>query len=107
MSDLISNYIEARDALYNHCGFEENWTAYPLELGNIDSEWRLNANSIEWSDGNWTDSDTYSADLYRHRFFEGKAVYEGEDYTMVLGEPHVDLMIWLYVFKNTKRRDVI
>jgi hypothetical protein len=36
MNNLLQNFISARDALYDHCGFKEDWIAYPIEAEDID-----------------------------------------------------------------------
>jgi hypothetical protein len=110
--------------LYAHCGFKEDWIAYPIEAGDIDVYWHIE-NEVWKRDGtreelevtfygNLFIADTvddlknkdggkYSEiSLVRHRFFNDKSVYCGKDLTLVIGEPHVDGMIWLYVLDNSK-----
>jgi hypothetical protein len=105
MNSLLHNFIAARDALYEHCGFREDWVAFPIE-DQSQSFWRVE-NRVEkeskdtlnqfvrWADsveqlkdveaGKWC-----SADLIRHRFFDGKSVYRGEEFTLIIGHPGVD-----------------
>jgi hypothetical protein len=125
MNALLRNFISARDALYDHCGFKEDWIAYPIESGTIEKYWYIE-NEVWKQDGTKEESkstfdgtlrmaDTlenlkdenderkYSEDsLVRHRFFHGKSVYRGKDLTLIIGCPHVDGMIWLYVLDNEK-----
>jgi hypothetical protein len=124
MNALLQNFISARDALYGHCGFEEDWITYPIEAGNIDKYWHIE-NEVWKQDGTEEESEAafdgslfmadtvgnlkdkdrgeyYDASLVRHRFFHGKSVYRGKDLTLVIGCPHVDGMTWLYVLDSAK-----
>jgi hypothetical protein len=123
MNTLLQNFLNARDALYEHCGFEEDWIAFPIEdvsssywcIKNEDwkqdgtkeeSEATFNG-EVRWSDSieslkNAKDDECYSAALVRHRFFNAKSVYRGEDFTLIIGYPGVDGMRWLYCFDSRK-----
>jgi hypothetical protein len=111
---LLDNFIEARDALYAHCGFKEDWVTFPINPEPLGSVWRVDretpteANgSVHWANdeaklNDEAEGDFYSAELLKHRFFDGKSVFRGADLTLVIGEPHVDGMRWLYVFDSHK-----
>ena len=124
MNPLLQNFISARDTLYDHCGFKEDWTAYPIEAGDIEKYWHI-GNEVWKQDGTKEESEStfdgtlftadtvdnlkdkdkgeyYESSLVRHRFFRGKSVYRGKDLTLVIGYPHVDGMTWLYVLDNAK-----
>jgi hypothetical protein len=109
---LLDDFISARDALYAHCGFKEDWITFPIEAGNLESFWMVPNEELPNSPVRWAKDEKtlldpnseeyYSADLVKHRFFNGKSVFRGEDLTLVIGEPHVDGMRWLYVFDSHK-----
>jgi hypothetical protein len=124
MNTLLQNFISARDALYGHCGFKEDWIAFPIEDSCIEKYWHIE-NEVWKQDGTEEESestfdgtlrmadtddklkdedemDYYESYLVRHRFFHGKSVYRGKDLTLVIGYPHVDGMRWLYVLDNAK-----
>jgi hypothetical protein len=124
MNTLLQNFLSARDALYDHCGFKEDWIAFPIE-DNTEKYWYIE-NEVWKQDGTKEESestfngtlfmadtvdklkdeeeegDYYESSLVRHRFFHGRSVYRGKDLTLVIGEPHVDGMRWLYVLDNAK-----
>jgi hypothetical protein len=125
MNVLLQNFISSRDALYDHCGFKEDWITFPIEADDIEKYWHIE-NEVWKQDGTEEESkstfdgtlrmadtvdklkdkndeqDYYESSLVRHRFFYGKSVYRGKDLTLVIGYPHVDSMTWLYVLDNAK-----
>jgi hypothetical protein len=123
MNTLLTDFLKARDALYEHCGFKEDWIAFPID-DQSSSYWRAENEvwkqegtekeskatfdgEIQWADSieklkNTEKEDYYSASLVRHRFFNGKSVYRGEDFTLIIGHPGVDGMTWLYCFDSHK-----
>jgi hypothetical protein len=44
----------------------------------------------------------YDASLVRHHFFKGKSVFRGKDLTLVIGDPCLQGVVWLYVLDNAK-----
>ena len=106
--DVVARLVEARDAFYRHVNFKEDWTMYPLDLDNIDCRWCIVNNEIRWQDKKAAKTnDYYSAEIFRHRFYPNGSIFEGKEYTMIFGEPHVDGMIWAYVFRNRLRENLI
>jgi hypothetical protein len=125
MNTLLQNFLSVRDVLYEHCGFKEDWIAFPIEDSDIEKYWHIE-DEVWKQDGTKEESeatfngtlftadtvdklidedeeeDYYEVSLVRHRFFHGKSVYRGKDLTLVIGEPHVDGMRWLYVLDNAK-----
>ena len=108
MNAILQNFISARDALYEHCGYREDWITFPINSETIDRVWNIqNETHVRWANteeklANVDAGEYYSAELVKHRFFEGKSIFRGEDLTLVIGEPHVDGMRWLYVFDSHK-----
>lgn len=101
--DLIKNYNEALQALYDHVGFEEDWVVCPID-DCTDKFWQLLGQSVKFADSMEqfnSDGDFYRDDIYTQRFYS-KHVYEGEKYTMIFCDPHVDGMKWFRVFDNEK-----
>jgi Txe/YoeB family toxin of Txe-Axe toxin-antitoxin module len=93
-------------------GFKEDWITFPINSETINSFWEVlnevQGNSpVRWADteeklADKDAGDYYSANLVKHRFFDGKSIFRGEDLTLIIGEPHVDGMRWLYVFDSHK-----
>lgn len=105
--DLVDAYNQAKNALYEHVGFKEDWVVYPIDDCR-DMYWQLfpdfvgyadTERELEIQDGNY-----YSDDIYTQRFYS-KHVYEGEQFTMIFCDPGVDGMKWFRVFDNDKRRE--
>ena len=107
--DVVYGFIRARNALYDHLGFQEDWTAYPLNFETLDCQWCLLPNNkIRWGNEKTIEMNDYcEADIFPDRFYPNGSVFTGEKYTMIFGEPHVDGMIWAYVFKNDLRVSLI
>lgn len=103
----IKNFTDARQALYDHVGFVEDWVTYPiadytsLPWCIIDGEYVKYADDMEKF---LSDGDYYTADVYKQRFYK-KHVYEGKDLTMVIMDTHVDGMKYFGFFANKNRVD--
>lgn len=102
--ELIENYKKSLDAIYEHVGFEEDWVVCPID-DSTEMFWTVDefnvtyAETIEQfnSDGNY-----YQDDIYTQCFYN-KHIYEGEKFTMIFCDPHVDGMKWFRIFDNSKR----
>jgi hypothetical protein len=103
--NVIDKYNKAIKELYDHVGFTEDWVVYPID-DQTDMFWDTNGEVVGYAiteeelfDEN---GDFYLDDVYTQHFYS-KHVYEGEDFTMIFCDPHVDGMKWFRVFDNTKR----
>ena len=104
--ELITKYEEALQAIYDHVGFKEDWVIAPLD-NCLEMYWDVRNGSVIFSktiEGFHDDDshDHYRDELYTQRFYN-KWVYEGNDFTMVFCDPHVDGMKWFRLFDNSKR----
>lgn len=108
----MKNYNDAKQALYDHVGFKEDWVFYPID-DCTEYYWTINwstsspegysvsyADTIEnlregGDDNYWVD------DIYTQRFYK-KWVYRGERYTMIFCNPGVDGMKYFRIFDNEK-----
>lgn len=100
--NLIEEYEQALENIYNHVGFEEDWVVYPID-DCTDCLWEINGNTVKYSEtkeGFFSDGDYYVDDIYTQRFYS-KWVYRGENYTMIFCDPHVDGMKWFRIFENS------
>lgn len=102
---LLSNYTNAKMALYDHVGFVEDWVFYPID-DCTDMWWSiLDEETIKYAgsiDKYRSDGDYYTAEIYHQRFYK-KWVYEGEKLTMVFLNPGVDGMKYFAFFDNSKK----
>lgn len=107
MIDLIQNYQDALQAIYDHVGFVEDWVVYPLD-DCTDSYWDYDESDVYYADSEeelWGETGNYYSDvIYTQRFYQ-KWVYSGEKFTMIFCDPGVDGMKWFRLFDNEKRRE--
>lgn len=102
---LIENYNKALQDIYDHVGFTEDWVICPLD-DQTDKFWSVDEHEVRYADSieelESGDGNSYSDEIYKQRFYS-KWVYEGEKYTMIFCDPHVDGMKWFRIFDNTKK----
>ena len=103
--ELISNYENALQAIYDHVGFKEDWVTAPID-DCTDKFWNTDGESVFYADSEdefkTEEGNFYTDDVYKQRFYD-KWVYEGEKITMILCDPYVGGMKWFRIFDNTKR----
>lgn len=100
---LIENYNKAKQEIYDHVGFEEDWVTCPID-DSTDFLWTVDEISVKYAeniDKLQSDDDFYQDDIYTQRFYD-KWVYRGEDITMIFCNPHVDGMKYFRIFDNLK-----
>ena len=97
-NELIANYENSLQAIYNHVGFVESWVVCPINVEGLSSSWKIDGDEVIYYD---SAGEEYSFEIYTQRFYE-KHIYRGEKFTMIFGEPHVDGMKWFYLFDNEK-----
>ena len=102
--ELLNNYKESLQAIYDHVGFTEDWVIYPIQ-DHTEQYWDEDGSEVKYADSIEqfeSDGDYYQDDIYTQRFYN-KHVYEGDKYTMIFCDPHVDGCKWFRVFDNDKR----
>ena len=102
---LIENYEKAKQAIYDHVGFEEDWVVCPID-DCTDKYWFIDAENEEvhyadTKDELFEEDNHYVDEIYKQRFYD-KWVYVGKDFTMVFCNPGVDGMKWFRIFANDK-----
>jgi hypothetical protein len=99
---LVTDFQVARDALYEHCGFKEDWISFPIELGYIDAHWRVDKDTVTFATSldDLASLKRYSAELVKHRLYPKGAIYRGDEFTLIIGDPYTDNCRWLYVFRT-------
>jgi len=106
MTDLITNYQSALNAIYEHVGFKENWVVCPID-DKTDKFWREDGKTVCYADTEEdlnSESGTCCEDTIYKQCFYNKWVYSGGRFTMIFCNPHEDGMKWFRVFDNEKRR---
>lgn len=103
--NIVEKYEKAKQELYNHIGFKEDWVVFPL-INCIESYWDYDKYSVYYSDVKkdvmTLNGEHYENEIYTQRFYD-KWIYKGKNFTMIFCDPHVDGMKWFRVFDNTKR----
>lgn len=103
---LLDTYNGILSKIYNYFGFKEDWAVFPIDDRRA-YFWRLTGTDVIYYDSleaynKQDDGHTYSDEIMYHRFYP-KAVYEGEDYTMVMVDTHTDGNKFLAIYDNSKR----
>ena len=119
MNDLVDNFANALQALFDHCGYVEDWVVFPV----IDCRkhyWRVDASERQWcqhspkrealvaaieerTDGPMAFPEKhgqhfYSSEIYTQRFLS-KWVFRGAEFVLVLENPRVDGNRWLACYR--------
>ena len=102
---LMEDLIKAKQALWDHVGFEEDYVVYAIEdrtnyFWSVDEAAKTNkfAESIDQYN---SDGDYYEDEIYTQRFYS-KHVYRGADFTMVFVDTHTDGNKFFAIYDNTK-----
>lgn len=108
--ELLDNYLSLQEELFKYFGYVEDWVAIPVDDARK-YYWHLEGEGmgdcvcfadtekeLENEDGNY-----YSNEIYTQCFLK-KWVYEGDKYTMICVDTHVDGNKFLQIFDNSKRK---
>ena len=106
MNKIIENYEAAKQALYDHVRFKEDWVVYAIDdftsmFWEIDGGHVRHAKTVSDLQDN-EKGNFYEDEIYTQRFYE-KHVYEGAELTLIFCDPHVDGCRWFKIFDNSKR----
>jgi len=103
--ELIKNYLESLQKIYDHVGFVEDWVIYPLD-DQLNRYWDEDGDSVYYADTyeefDSEDGGYYVDEIYKQRFYN-QWVYVGDDFTMIFCNPGVDGMKYFRLFDNSKR----
>jgi len=119
--DLIEKYKSALQEIYDHIGFEEDWSVFPVD-DSTECYWIFGdalEKLLEKKGGDWffgdlvfspskedllnsNESNIYSNEILHHRFYK-KSIFVGEKYTGILVDTHSDGNKFLQIFENDKQ----
>jgi len=105
--NIMARYKSAKDEIYEHVGFKEDWVVYPID-DRTSMYWTLNGDSevryakTEEDLNDEASGNFYVDEIYKQRFYS-KWIYEGEDLTMIFCDPGTDGMKWFGIFSNSLR----
>lgn len=103
---ILNEYNKAKQAIYDHVGFKEDWVTYPIN-DCTDMFWQIRENKdVKYANTikefNSDNEDYYIDDIYTQRFYD-KWIYKGKQFTMIFCDPHVDGMKYFRIFDNKMR----
>jgi hypothetical protein len=105
--EKIEAYEEARQAIFDHVGYVEDWVVIPLDDQRT-RFWRVKSErsgQVEYADSveelKREEGNCYSATIYTQRHLP-KWVYRGEEITLVCADTHCVGNKFLFIFDNKK-----
>lgn len=104
--NLMEDFKKAKQAIYDHVGFVEDWVVYPIE-DRTECYWKITKKNKEvkfaYSVEQFNSSGDYYVDeIYTQRFYK-RWIYEGEELTMIFVDTHTDGNKFFAIFSNEKR----
>jgi hypothetical protein len=102
---VMRKYEEAKQALYDHVGFKEDWVVYPIN-DSTDMYWKIIKDEVLYAESEVVvveETGEHYVDVIDKQRYYKKWVYEGEELTMIFCNPHIDGMRWFRIFDNEKR----
>lgn len=105
MNNLIQNYLQAKQELYDHVGFTEDWVVYAIDDA-TEMFWTIDGNEVKYAKSieelNNDEGEYYADEIYTQRFYS-KHIYEGTELTLIFCDPHTDGCKWFRIFDNSKK----
>ena len=101
--DIMDNYNNALQSLYNAVGFVEDWTVLPID-DRTDMFWHIDEidNCVRFQQNiEKIDSDYYENKIYKQKFYD-KWIYRGEKLTMIMVDTQVDGNQFFAFYDNNK-----
>lgn len=108
--NIIDDFEKAKQAIYDHVGFVEDYVIYPIE-NRTEMYWKLVDNCFFGGKGvrfakttdelNSNNDDFYEDQIYTQRFYK-KWVYRGKQYTMIFVDTHTDGNKFFAIYDNNK-----
>ena len=111
INDAIDVYNGARNQIFAHVGYVEDWRVIPLD-DSREMFWRIvgsdgSGGQVEYAKTEHEleneEGDFYVDDIYTQRHLP-KWVYRGPEFTMICCDPHTDGNTFLRVFANSLER---
>jgi len=100
---LIEKFNTAKQALYDHVGFVEDWVVYAID-DRTDMVWREDGTEVKFANdiNNFNSDGIYYVDeIYTQRFYQ-KWVFRGDELTMIIVDTHTDGNRFFAIFSNDK-----
>jgi len=104
--NLMKNFEDAKQALYDHVGFVEDWVVYAID-DRTRYFWKIKNTSrdVGYSETieelKSEEGEYFEDEIYTQRFYD-KHVFRGEKYTMIFVDTHCDGNKFFAFFLNDK-----
>lgn len=106
-NDIIGQYFNLLNKVYEYFNFKEDWVIYPLEdyrgyFWYIDNFNEFYGKAVLYSEEeDIINSNYYLSEIYEQRFYD-KHIYRGKDYTLIFIDTHTDGNRFFAIFENSK-----
>ncbi len=106
MTNVLTNYLKAKEELLAHVGLTTDWVECSIDDAS-EYVWFTDGKQVYYADteeelinesGNY-----YVNEIYTQRFYN-KHVFRGEQFTLIFCDPQVDNCKWWRVFSNNLER---
>lgn len=109
--DLLREYFDLQEQIYDYFGYKEDWVVIPLE-DSTEYYWYVQQDERGYGTVSFSSkpltaelisegAEFYQHEIYTQRFLS-KWVYRAEDYTMICVDTRTDGNKFLQVFDNSK-----
>jgi hypothetical protein len=106
MNNLLKTFNDAEQAIYDHVGFVEGWTVYPISDETMYC-WKIEDGELIYGDSKEEiesrEGNCYSASIINRSFSEQyKSIYRGNELTLIVMDTHCDDNKCFGIFDNSK-----
>ncbi len=105
--NLIERFDNAKQDLYDHVGFKEDWVIYAI-VNRTEMFWKITSNQKEVRFAetkkkfiSTADSGYYFNEILTHRNYN-KSIYRGKEFTMILVNTNIDGNKFFAFYSNDK-----
>jgi len=105
---LLTDYFELQQRIYTYFGYVEEWQVFPLE-DSTKYWWFISNTCVHFATTRekLNDEEERNMDELFHYRGTSQAVFEGEEYTLIVVDTYTDGNKFLSIFDNKKRvRDI-
>ncbi len=101
--EALDNYNKSLEEIYNYFGFKEGCRVFPIDYRR-DYWWTMDAAYVYYADSIYVKDDDHAySDTILYLQAYPKAVYEGQEYTMIMVDTHTDGNKFLAIYDNSKK----
>lgn len=100
--DLMESFNKAKQEIYDHVGFKEDWTVYAID-DQTNMFWKIEGGEVRFAETvEKVDSDEgYSDEILTHRFYP-KSIYRGKNLTLIMVDTNTDGNKFFSIYDNAK-----